>query len=107
MNMPDEINILELIQPELEAIKVLRLSTYYYYFEDYTKAMNEIRNIRKQYNIDIPIIIHKRGSGEPELLPFPIDEIQEGFHILNEHPSVTVNFFNEQSENKVDGGDTP
>lgn len=96
MNMPDEINILELIQPELEAIKVLRLSTYYYYLEDYTKAMNEIRTIRKQYNIDIPIIIHKQESGRTELLPFPIDEIQEGFHILNE-----------QSENKFDGGDTP
>ena len=84
--MESEINILEYVDPFLEALTELLMLIFYYHTPSYLESLHAYIDLQKKYQVTTPIFIGFDGKQPLELKPIPIDSVVDDLPLLGNNP---------------------
>ena len=84
--MDSEINILEYVDPFLEALTELLMLIFYYHTPFYMESLHAYTDLQEKFQVTIPIFISFDGKHPLGLQPIPIKKVIDDLPLLGKNP---------------------
>lgn len=101
--MSEFINLPDMVDKMNSLIYALYLQYFYYIFKDFVADYEIYRDFMKRHSVKCPVILKtdrpiskEEGFVSPNMQPLPVKEMMEIFKVMQQHPSININFLNEK-----------